>query len=784
MTYRQADRKGLGQISGILAPAAVSLAVALTTVALPQMVAAQSYNFSSVKIEGNERVDATTVLSYTGISQGQTVSAGALNDAYQGLQNSGLFESVDLVPQGNTLVIRLQEFPTINVINFEGNKRMKDEQLSAVISSESRRVYSPATVEADAQAIAEAYAQGGRVNARVTPKVIRRSDNRVDIAYEIKEGKVTEIERISFTGNRSYSDRRLRQVLATKQAGLLRTFIQSDTFVADRVQLDRQLLTDFYQSRGYPDVQVTGVSSEMSAERDGFFMTFNINEGQQFKFGNISTVSEVDGLDIAKYSKLAKIRAGVVYSPSAIDLAVTRMEEQATRDGLNFIRVDPRVTRNPRTQTLDVQFALVRGPRVFVERIDIEGNTSTLDRVIRRQFKSVEGDPYNPREIRRSAERIRALGYFSNADVQTRPGTSEDQVVVDVDVDEQPTGSLSFGASYGASAGFGINVGLNERNFLGRGQRLGVSIGTTSDNQQSAINFVEPYLFGRDLALGLQAFYYTSENDNAQYSTRLAGFTPSLEFPISENGRLKLKYTISKEKLYGVDEFDAAEGTGSSPILSREEGDRLKSAVGYTYTYDNSETNIDPRYNFLFRLDQEYAGLGGDTDAITTTALVRGERRIWQEEVTLRAELEGGVVTTHSGGDTTILDRFRGNSKFRGFESNGLGPRDTAAPNEDALGGKYFAVARLEAQFPLGLPEEYKLGGAAFIDAGSVWGLDDTMGANGVEVDDDFHLRSVVGVSLLWDSVIGPLRLNFTKALKKEDYDEEQNFDLTVSTRF
>ncbi|WP_339107376.1 outer membrane protein assembly factor BamA [Thioclava sp. GXIMD4216] len=781
MLNRQEGRQGLGQISGILAPAALSLAVALTSVALPDSVLAQSYSFSSVSISGNERVDNATVLGTAGIKAGESLSAGQLNEAYQKLQSSGLFEKVDLEPQGSTLKITVQEYPTINVISFEGNQRMKDEALAKIVQSQSRRVYSPATVEADAQLIAEAYAQGGRVNARVEPKVIRRSNNRVDIAFEIKEGKVTEIERISFTGNHAFSDRRLRQVLQTKQAGILRAFIQRDTFVADRVNVDRQLLTDFYRSRGYPDVQVNGVSSEMTRERDAFFMTFNISEGQQFKFGKISTVSEVNGVSADEYSKLSKIRAGAIYTPTAIDLAVTRMEEKARQAGLNFVRVDPRVTRNPRTGTLDVQFALVKGPRIFIERIDIEGNTATLDRVIRREFHSVEGDPYNPREIKRSAERIRALGYFSNADVNTRKGTNDDQVIVDVNVTEQPTGSLTFGASYGASAGFGINASLNERNFLGRGQQLSIGIGTTSDNQTSVISFTEPYLFGRDLAATGRLFYSTTDNDNSDYSTMRAGIQPSIEFPVAENARLKLRYEFSREELSDVDTYDASEATGSSPILSREEGARYKSAVGYTYTFDTTETNIDPRYSYLLRFDQEFAGLGGDVEAVTTTVLGRAQRKVWNDEVTLRAELEGGAIIASSG-NTTILDRFTGNGKIRGFESNGIGPRDTAAPNEDALGGKYFAVARLEAQFPLGLPEEYKLGGAVFLDAGSVWGLDDTDGVE--EVDDGFHLRSAIGVSLLWDSFIGPLRLNFSKAIVKEDYDEEQNFDLTVSTKF
>ncbi|MFC5738114.1 outer membrane protein assembly factor BamA [Sinirhodobacter huangdaonensis] len=760
--------------------------------ALPPVAAmAQEYRFSQVKIEGNDTIEAATILAYAKIARGSAVSAAQLNDAYQRIQGSGLFEKVDLVPQGSTLVIRVQEFPSVNIVSFEGNKVLKDSVLASQVKTQPRKVYNPAMVEADAASIAKGYADAGRPNVRVDPKVIKRPNNRVDVVFEVKEGYVSEVERISFTGNTAYSDRRLRDVLQTKQAGILHRLIQRDSFVADRVDLDRQLLTDFYHSRGYPDVQVTGVSSEMARDRQGFFMTFNIREGQQYHFGKISTVSEVPELDAKDFEKLAKIREGVIYSPTAIDLAITRMEETALRKGANFVRVDPRITRDPKTQTLNVEFALVRGERVFVERIDIEGNTTTLDSVVRREFHTVEGDPFNPREIRNSAERIRALGFFTKADVNTRQGSGPDQVIVDVNVEEQPTGSLSFGASYGASSGFGVNVGLQESNFLGRGQYLGVQIGTTSGTQQSDLDFIEPYLLGRDLKFRYHMWYNTTDNDNSDYSTRRQGISPSIEFPLAENSRLELRYTFSRDKLYGLTAYNpdpdgdpsTNDATGSSPILTREAGEKDTSSLGYSYTWDTRRTGIDPRYGFTFKLSQDLAGFGGDVDSLTSTALLRAERKVWNEEVTLRAELEGGMVNKRSNTKLTLLDRFSGNGKIRGFESNGYGPRDLTAPNKDALGGKYFAALRMESEFPIGIPEEYGVTGGLFWDIGSLWGLDDTAGATGT-VDDSMHLRSAVGFSVFWRSAIGPLRLNFSKAIKKEDYDKEQNFDLTISTQF
>lgn len=777
----------------------LAFAVPCAFVAAP--VLAQDYAFRNVKIEGNERIEPATILSYAGIAKGAKVSAGALNDAFQRLQGSGLFERVEIVPQGGTLVIRVKEYPTVNIVAFEGNKILKDDKLAAIVKTQPRKVLSPATLEADAAALAEGYATAGRLAARVDPKVIKRDGNRVDVVFEIKEGAVSEVNRITFTGNRSFSDRRLRDVLGTKQAGILHRLIQRDTFVPDRVQLDRQMLVDFYHSRGYPDVEVTGVSSEMTRDREGFFMTFNIREGQQYKFGQITTVSEVPELDVKDFAGLAKIRSGRIYSPTDIDYAVTRMEEVALRKGVNFVRVEPRITRDPRTQTLNVEFALVRGERVFVERIDIEGNTTTLDSVIRREFNTVEGDPFNPREIKNASERIRALGFFSKADVGTKPGTGPDQVIVGVDVEEQPTGSLTFGASYGASAGFGINASLEEANFLGRGQYLGISIGTTKDNQQNSIDFIEPHLLGRDLKGRFRIWYNTSENDNSDYNTKMMGITPSLEFPLARNARLEMRYSFLRNELYGVKDYNAdpdgdtaggidpdgtADDVGSSPILSDEEGKRNSMGPGYTYTWDTRRTGIDPRTGFTFRFSQDLYGLGGDVEALKTTALLRAERKVWNEDVTLRAELEGGAIAARGDTTLTILDRFSGNNKVRGFEGNGYGPRDRKVPNQDALGGKYYAALRLETEFPLGLPEEYGIHGGLFWDTGSVWGLDNTAGGpNRTDtVDDSMHLRSAVGFSVFWDSALGPLRLNFMTALKKEDYDEEQNFDLTIATKF
>ncbi len=767
----------------------LSTATASATIFMPAF--GQEFAFNQVVIEGNQLVDNATILGFAGIRRGQSLSQAGLNDAYQGLVRSGLFETVEIVPQGGQLVIRVQEYPIVSVINFEGNKRLKDEDLAKIVKSQSRRVYSPSVAEADAAAIAEAYQARGRIAATVTPKLIRRSGGRVDLAFEITEGRVTEIERLSFVGNRAFSDRRLRQVLETKQAGLLRNLIQRDTFVAERLELDKQLLRDFYLARGYVDVQVSDASGEVSRERDAVFLSFSIREGRQYRFGNISTVSEVNGVEAGEFGALSRVRSGVPYSPLVVENTIARMENLALRKGLNFVRVDPRITRNDRDGTLDLEFALVRGERVFVERIDIEGNTTTLDQVIRRQFRSAEGDPFNPREVRQSAERIRALGFFSDAQVDARPGSATDQVIVDVNVEEQPTGSLSLGASYGVDAGVGINVGFSESNFLGRGQAFSVAISSGADDTSSSISITEPAFLGRDLSLSLGAFYDVTSQKNAIYDTASVGARTALSFPVGELSRLEVRYGLSKNtiKSYrgrdvnGDGTIDPVTERNPSLVAEAARDGEFTSAIGYTFSYDTRIGGLSPDRGMVLRFSQDYAGVGGDAKYVSSEVQALGERSILNEEVTLRAIFEAGAISPLGGYNTRVTERFFGNGKIRGFEGNGIGPRDQVTG--DALGGNFYAVARFEADFPIGLPEEYGLSGGMFLDVGSVWGLKgNVVDAAGAAIDTGFNPRAAVGVSVLWDAPIGPLRFNFSRALKKETYDKEQRFDLTISTQF
>jgi outer membrane protein insertion porin family len=741
------------------------------------MALAQDFRFDAISVEGNQRIESSTIANFIGVARGETVSAAELNDGYQRVLASGLFETVEIEPRGRTLVVRVVEFPTINRIMFDGNQRLDDETLGTIVQSQSRRVFSPSTAEADAARLTEAYAQQGRIAARVQPKVIRRSDNRVDLVFEVFEGGVSEVERIGFVGNQVFSDRRLRRVLETKQAGLFRALVQSDTFIEDRIQFDRQVLRDFYQSRGYVDFRTTGVNTELSEERDAFFITFNVEEGQQFSFGEVTVSSDLAEVDPLVFEQALRLRSGRVYSPTDVETEIARLERLAIREGLNFVRVEPRVTRNDRDLTLDVEFLLTRGERVFVERIDIEGNTTTLDRVVRRQFRLVEGDPFNPRQIRESAERIRALGFFTTSNVEAREGSTPQQVVIDGDVEEAPTGSLSFGGSFSTNGGFGAAISFSERNFLGRGQRLSLGINTSEDTANYNFSFTEPAFLGRDVAYNFTVNYLETDNDSAEFDTVIGNFSTGFTFPVSENGRLNLRYGARYSEITNL-----SPEVGALINAEAERGELWDSFVGYRYSYDTRRTGLNPNAGVLLEFGQDFAGLGGDNTYVESTLRAIAQTRVLSDEVTLRATLEAGALS-YSSGSSRVTDRFSLNSsRMRGFEGGGIGPREVGPGDvNDALGGNYFAVARFEAEFPLPLPEEYGVSGGVFYDIGSLWGLDET---NDNVLYEDFTARQVIGVSLFWDTPLGPLRFNFSEALASEEFDETQSFDLTISTQF
>jgi outer membrane protein insertion porin family len=763
----------------------MSLVVAVSLVSLnytPELNAAYAQAtavYSRIDVAGNQRIASDTVRSIAGISSGERVTPGQVNAAAQNLNESGLFESVDVHPEGGRLVIEVVEHPTINLIRIEGNKKLKDDALLELVQSKSRRAFSPTLAEADAKTIAGAYSVTGRLAARVTPKIIRRSDNRVDLVFEVKEGKITEIGRVALIGNRVFSDRRLKRVLATKQAGLLRSVVKGDTYIEDRIEVDKQRLRQFYSKRGYIDFQVQSTTAEFSKERNSFQVTYNIQEGQSYSFGDISIISLESDIDAEEYVNLNTIKSGSTYIATQIDTLLERIDHKAALAGKNFIQSTPRIIRNDAELTLDVEISILRGPRRFVERIDIEGNSTTLDRVIRSKFNIIEGDPINKREVRQATERVRKLGFFKNVDIQTREGSSPEQIIIDVNVEEQQTGTIGFGLTASTDNGLGIAANIQERNFLGRGQTIGASIIASSEDSLLRMNFIEPAFLGRDLAFGLNLGTGATSLDNTPYDTETLNFAPSIGFPISENGRLRLFARFSNDEIL----TNSDTGTGNddigeaSIVMQPDFGTHSTGILAATYSFDKRNSIIEPTSGYKFSVTQEFAGFTGDRTFSRTTVDAKYFKSFFNEEVILTTEFEGGVIIS-SDSATLITERFMlGGASLRGFEQQGLGPRDDVV--DQALGGNQFFAIRTEASFPIGIPEEYGIHAGVFLDVGSLWGLDFTGG-----FDDSATLRASIGVTLFWETPLGPLRFDFASPIKKEDFDETESFRFSIATRF
>jgi outer membrane protein insertion porin family len=763
----------------------MSLVVAVSFVSLdyaPELIAAYAQAtavYSRVDVAGNQRIASDTIRSIAGISPGESLSPGQVNAVAQNLNKSGLFESVDVHPEGGRLIIEVVEHPTINLIRIEGNKKLKDDVLLQLVQSKSRRAFSPTLAEADAKMIADAYSVTGRLAASVKPKIIRRSDNRIDLVFEVKEGKITEIERVAIIGNRVFSDRRLKQVLATKQAGLLRSFVKGDTYVEDRIEVDKQRLRQFYSKRGYIDFQVLSTTAEFSKKRNSFQITYNIQEGQPYSFGDISIVSLESDIDAEEYVNLNTIKSGSTYIATQIDTLLERVDHKAALSGKNFIQASPRITRNDADLTLDVEVSILRGPRRFVERIDIEGNSTTLDRVIRSKFNLVEGDPINKREVRKSTNRIRNLGFFKNVDVETREGSTPEQVILDVNVEEQQTGTIGFGLTASSDNGLGIAANIQERNFLGRGQTIGANITASSQDSLLRANFLEPAFLGRNLAFGLNLGTGSTSLDDTPYDTESLNFAPSIGFPISENGRLRLFARFSDDDILrnaetGIGNNDPGE---ASIVMQPDFGNHSTGILAATYSFDKRNSIIEPTSGYKFSVTQEFAGFTGDRTYSRTSVDAKYFKSLFNEEIILSTEFEGGVIIS-SDDATLITERFMlGGDSLRGFERQGLGPRDTVV--DQALGGNQYFSLRTEASFPIGFPEEYGVHAGLFLDVGSLWELDFTGG-----FDDSASLRAAIGVTLFWETPLGPLRFDFASPFKKEAYDETETFRFSIATRF
>jgi outer membrane protein insertion porin family len=739
---------------------------------LPTKSYSQENTISSIVVDGNKRITSETIIAISKIKKGGSYSPSQLNSALQRVKKSSFFKTVTVSLSNNILNINVVENPTINSINFEGNSILQDVNLYELISSKERQTLSISKTEKDTDTIALAYADTGRISASITPKIVELSDNRVDLIFEISEGRITEVEKITFTGNRVFSDFRLKGVIATKQAGIFRRLIKADTYIEGKLDYDIELLQNFYINKGYVDFEVKS-SVKLTRTKDAFLINYTINEGQQYNFSEINF--EISDVDINKKSlvKLNRIKNGSSFDQRRISKLVEEIDIYLSNNGFNFIEPIPIINRNDTELTMDVEIQLQKTNKIFVERIEVEGNSTTLDEVIRLQFDFVEGDPFNRRKILKAVDKIRGLGYFSNVETNTREGSSPEKIIVEVNLTEKPTGSLGIGAGFNSSDGAVYTFNINERNFLGKGQTIKLDLSTSKIEKQTAIGFEDPSFLGRNLLAGISFGQTTSTPSSTPLKTEKLYFTPKLGFPLSRDSNLTIKYRLDQDevKLLG-------EPLLISPLIRADVGNKNKSAIIFSYSLDKTNSVVNPTAGFDFRITQELNGIGGNISYAKSKLDFKTYRTLLRDDIILSSELSSGVIV---GSDASISNRFfLGGDGLKGFRNQGIGPVDTLYSNAP-LGGKYFTSLSLEASFPIGVPEEYGIFGGLFVDTGSLWGLDNT--ATG-RVDDSSKFRSALGVSIFWDTIIGPLRFNWSRPIKKEIYDVTENFRFTVDTRF
>ena len=518
-------------------------------------------------------------------------------------------------------------------------------------------------------------------------------------------------------------------------------------------------------------------------ERDAFLVTFNLREGQQYSFGDIELISSESGVDVRSLEKLVKIKAGTPYDARKLEKLLKEIDANLADARYSFVTAKPIISRDEDTRTLNIIIDMAKGQKLFVERIDIEGNSTTLDSVIRRQFGLVEGDAFNQREIQQATDRIRALGYFTSVDVQARPGSSPQSAVIDVNVVEQPTGSVGIGGSYNSSDGPVFNLSVEERNFLGRGQTIKLGGTTGSDAKNLEFSFSDPSFLDRNVSAGINVSYKSATPSYIPIETTRLIVSPSFGFPLGAYSRLNVAYKYEDEEIEVQQDSDDVD-LAISPTLALDIGKQTKSSIILSYLYDRRNSIIEPTGGYTINLKQEFAGLGGDAEFSKSTASFKTYNSLANDQIVLSAEVEAGAIKNFGSG-SRVTDRFfLGGDQLRGFADYGIGPREAGAVGTgDPLGGNMYAVARLEASFPVGLPEEYGVFGGVFLDVGSVWSLDNISPTSTINGEDkDF--RAAVGVSIFWKTAIGPLRFNFSRPLKKQDFDETESFRFTIDTRF
>lgn len=767
--------------------------------AAPPPVVVQTGVVQRILVQGNERIEPATVISYLPISVGETVDQAKIDAAYKALFRTDLFSDITMNLTNGDLVVTVVENPIINRVLFEGNSGIKEDKLRDEVTVRPRGIFTRAKAQADVARIIELYRRSGRISANVTPQIVELPQRRVDLIFKIDEGAKSGVLRVNFIGNKAFSDNDLRDVVVTEQSHWYKFFSSNANYDPDRLEYDKEQLRKYYRNRGFYDFRVSSAVAELSPDKNGFVVTYTVDEGPEYKFGKITVETDLKKLDKNVLQALVPIHRGELYQDEKIEQATDALTFAAGAAGFAFVDVRPRYVPNRAKGTVDVNFDVKEGPRVYVDRIDIVGNTRTLDYVIRREMNVSEGDAYNRVLVDRSKNQIKALGYFKDVDITEIPGSAPDRTGLQVKVDEQPTGELSFSAGYSSIDQLVIDLGVTERNFRGRGENVRARVSVGSFRQQVDFSFTEPRFLGRNLAAGYDAYYYKYDLSQFQaYKQQTLGTGVRLQFPLSLNSSGSLRYTIRTDDVEIDPSFCDATALIISTSLCDQRGSFLTSSFGYGYRLDRRNDAINPTRGFYVNLNQDFAGIGGDVKYVKTEtdgAWYHGFNKTYILSVTGSA----GIVQGWGGDHVRINDRFyKGGNSFRGFEIAGIGPRDlnfaSSGGQSDALGGKAYAIGSLELTVPTFLPEQYGIKAALFSDFGTEGLLDDfdkskidpTTGLNIRDplIKDNLGLRATAGLSVRWKSPMGPIQFDFSQILKKEDYDRTETFRFSTATRF
>lgn len=732
---------------------------------------AQADVIQAVEVRGAQRVDPGTVLSYMVIQQGDPFDPRRIDKSLKSLFATGLFADIALRREGGTLVVNVVENPIINRIAFEGNGELDKELLESEISLRPRVIYTRTKVQDDVKRILTLYRQSGLFAAAVEPKIIQLEQNRVDLVFEINEGTETEIGNIRFIGNKEFSDGRLREVIQTRETAWWRFFTTDDVYDPDRMNLDRELLRRFYLTNGYADFKVNSAIAELTPDKKAFFMTFAVDEGERYQFGEIDIEARLKDLEETELTTAVEVESGDWYSAEEIEKTVDRLTELVGTLGFAFVEIRPRVNRDRDSKTINVKYVINEGPRVFVERIDIAGNIRTLDKVIRREFRLVEGDAFNASKLRRSKKRIQNLGFFEKIDIEQIPGSAPDKTVITATVEEKPTGQISIGAGFSSSVGILGDIGLTETNFLGKGQRLALNLQIAAEASEIDFSFTEPYFLGRELSAGFDIFRTTRDlQDTSSFDIEQIGFRLRSGYRITEDLSESWRYTFRQSDISDV-------ASDASSLIRAETGKTTLSEIGHTIAYDRRDQALKPTKGYVLKLDTDLAGLGGSLSHARNTATAATYYPIADQWIIALRGKAGYIVGI--GDDVALSERyFLGGDDVRGFETSGFGPRDIAT--DDALGAEWMYSTSLELTFPSGLPEELGIGGRLFTDIGTASSLSPVNSTT----RDESSLRMGMGAGLTWDSPFGPLGLDVAFPLLKEDFDKEEFVRINFGTQF